>query len=216
MLPTADTPIILASGSPRRRDLLTQAGIAHRVSPAPFDDADLMPGLDAEPTHWAASLAFLKAQAVISALPADHDGSCVLAADTIVVHKGQMIGKPADAAHAEAMLRGLMGDEHEVVTGCAVVEPGSSFRRIFADTAVVRLGRLSDEQITQHLETGAWRGKAGGYNLDEQIARGWPLTFSGDPGTVMGLPMQRLRPILAQLQAARTNLPAAPSARPRA
>jgi septum formation protein len=197
----AGTRVVLASGSPRRRELLAQAGIGFDVRPAPFDDADLLPGTDHDPAHWAAALAFLKAKAVADGLGAGYTGPCVLAADTIVVHRGVMIGKPADGAHAERMIRGLMDAEHEVVTGCAVIEPATGYRKIFTDTARVWMGRLSDEQIRRHVESGAWRGKAGGYNLDEQIAAGWPIRTEGDPGTVMGLPMTKLKPVLAALAA---------------
>ncbi len=206
--------MVLASGSPRRRELLTRAGIEHEVLAAPFDDAELLPGADDCPPRWAAALAFLKAQAAAARLPAEYDGPCVLAADTIVVHRGRMIGKPRDERDAEAMIRGLMGDGHEVVTGCAVLEPRSKFRKIFADTAKVRLGVLSEEQIAAHLRAGAWRGKAGGYNLDEQIAAGWPIGYEGDPATVMGLPMERLKPILKEIAARGASNQAGWEARP--
>ena len=99
-----------------------------------------------------------------------------------------------------------MNSTHRVITGVAMMnaiqgsgDPVSSRNQSFADTATVRFGGLTDEQLTDYLAKGDWRGKAGGYNLFDRQSAGWPITVQGDPTTVVGLPMRRLMPLLAPL-----------------
>jgi septum formation protein len=112
-----------------------------------------------------------------------------------------LIGTPTTAGEAEGMIRGFMDREHEVLTGVAVIDGRgeSPVRHIFTDVACVRLGRLSEDQIAAYIASGAWQGKAGGYNYREAVAAGWPLTHTGDVTTIMGLPMTRLSTLLARL-----------------
>lgn len=171
------------------------------------DDTHLKPGA-VTPRQWASALAYLKAAGSARALGAAGSGAVdgcggpvVLGADTVVVKGGELIGKAESAAEAERILRRLSSGEHEVVTGVALVEPGGAGggagrRRVFADTARVRVGRLSDAMIGEYVSSGQWRGKAGAYNLEERVAAGWPVAWEGDPTTVMGLPMGRLMPVL--------------------
>ena len=72
-------------------------------------------------------------------------------------------------------------------------------RLLFADTARVRVGALPDALLEEYLASGLWRGKAGAYNLTERVEAGWPLEWDGDPGTIVGLPIERLRPLLERL-----------------
>lgn len=198
---TAMARLILASSSPRRRLLLSQAGYPHEVIPPDLDDARLRPG-DVPPDFWPAALAYLKASRVLrERLPA-HDrrdgASVVVGADTIVLKNNEIIGQPADAAHAEHILRALSGGVHRVVTGVAVLVPGRP-RRLLFDQAIVRVGNLDDDRIAAYVASGQWRGKAGAYNLSERLADGWPITFEGDPACIMGLPMRLLKPLLDNL-----------------
>lgn len=195
--------MLLASRSPRRRSLLTEFGLAHDAEHPGFDDAVLLPG-NVEPRQWVASLAYLKASTKASELMAGgalHAGRVVLGADTVCVQGGAMIGTPHDAAEAKDMLRSFSGRAHEVLTGVALVRLGSgrAERHLFVDSARVRVGELSDAMIDEYVETGAWQGKAGGYNLAERLEAGWPLEYEGDPTTIMGLPMRELVPRLTRM-----------------
>lgn len=184
--------LVLASASPRRRSLLGEAGFAPRVISTGVDDGVLAPG-PVSPAAWTAALAYLKAAAGRAALPPG-DRATVLGADTIVVKDGAIIGQPSDRAHAEAIIRALRGGSHTVMTGVALLGDGD--RCIFVDASAVTVGHIADEEIERYLDSGGWRGKAGAYNLAERLDAGWPITYSGDPATVMGLPMRRLGPLL--------------------
>lgn len=185
--------LVLASTSPRRTQLLRDRGLDHEVRNPGIDDGRLRPGRAATPASWVASLAYLKARAGADQEP---DGTLVLGADTICVHDGRIIGQPRDADEARRTLLAFEGRHHEVYTGVALIE--SSRRDIFVDRARVRVGELGSERIESYVASGMWRGKAGAYNLGERLAAGWPITFEGDPTTVVGLPMtmltQRLTP----------------------
>lgn len=185
--------LVLASTSPRRTQLLRDRGLDHEVRNPGIDDGRLRPGGAATPASWVASLAYLKARAGADQEP---DGTLVLGADTICVHDGRIIGQPRDADEARRTLLAFEGRHHEVYTGVALIE--SSRRDIFVDRARVRVGELGPERIESYVASGMWKGKAGAYNLGERLAAGWPITFEGDPTTIVGLPMtmltQRLTP----------------------
>ena len=93
------------------------------------------------------------------------------------------------------MVRAFAACSHRVVTGVALLGDGGPPRR-FADSAGVTFGALAPEEIDRYVASGGWRGKAGGYNLYERQAEGWPITVEGDPTTVVGLPMRLLAPAL--------------------
>ncbi len=187
--------LILASVSPRRSQLLSEAGFAHETLRPPLDDAALDAG-DAPARRWVAALAYLKAASALRAMsPERATGAVILGADTLVVKNGAMIGKPADGADARRILRLLSGGSHEVLTGAALVSLRGE-REILVDATRVRVGALSEETVEAYVESGGWAGKAGAYNLAERLEVGWPIEFEGDPGTIMGLPMRRLTPRL--------------------
>ncbi|TVQ59373.1 MAG: septum formation protein Maf [Phycisphaerales bacterium] len=190
--------LVLASTSPRRAEILRAHGVPFVVEAPSIDDGDLTSG-DVSPQQWVASLAHLKARSVVDRLTARGDrGWLVLGADTIVVKEGQIIGQPQDRREAGRIIRTLENGAHAAVTGVALLcEDGR--RRLFADEARVRVGKIGDDRIEAYLATDGWRGKAGAYNLQERIDDGWPLECEGDPTTVMGLPMRRLAPMLARL-----------------
>jgi septum formation protein len=196
----AAAPLIyLASRSPRRSELLAEEGYRFRLVDSGIEDSDLVPG-GVEPRAWVCALAYLKAQAALRRLLAETSApepGVVLGADTMVVRAGRLVGKPADEAEAARMMREMQNTEHEVLTGVALIRVPGGEREIFHDRATVRVGQLGSDRIAEYVRSGAWRGKAGGYNLRERIEAGWPITCSGDPGTVMGLPVRRLRLRLA-------------------
>lgn len=180
--------VILASQSPRRRELLALVGIDHEVMPADINE-DVRPGEQAVP--YTERLAREKA-AVIAAR---HPDAYVIAADTTVVVDGDILGKPSDAADARAMLRRLSGRSHIVCTGIAVAHGA----RI--ESAVEQVGvtfrALSDAEIALYVETGEPMDKAGAYGI-----QGWGATIvervDGDYFSVMGLGLRRLVDLLAR------------------
>ena len=192
----------LASRSPRRRELLTRAGIAHEASHPGLDDGELEPG-QVRPDQWVTALAYLKAASALknaAGTAAPLGAPVVLGADTVVVLEGRIIGQPRDEGHARQMLTELRDAEHDVITGVALLDASGKKRLLFSDRASVRVGHIDDAEIDTYIRSGEWRGKAGAYNLDERIAAGWPITFEGDPGTVMGLPVRALVRRLAEFE----------------
>ena len=93
---------------------------------------------------------------------------------------------------ARRMLLTMRDADHEVYTGVALLDARTGMRDLYVDRAIVHVGHISDEAIEEYVASGQWRGKAGAYNLAERLSAGWPITFEGDPGTIMGLPMRTL------------------------
>jgi septum formation protein len=189
--------LILASASPRRRELLTQAGVRFRVHPADIAE-DPLP--DEEPVAYVTRLAREKAEAVFRALAesgeadaggenrADDEagGLAVLGADTTVTLDGQILGKPADAAEAARMLRMLSGRSHRVITGVALKTAEST--EVAAEVTAVKFLTLSDAEIEAYVATGEPMDKAGAYAVQGGAAR-WIPRIEGCYFNVMGLPL---------------------------
>mgnify|MGYP003700372841 FL=1 len=184
--------ILLASRSPRRRELLREHGFEFELASCSVDDGALRPGNAADARAWVMSLAFLKASAAVGDPLAASGRIVVLGADTVCVKDGQIIGQPEDEAHARQIVRMLSDGEHEVLTGVALICPGTLRREIYVEQSVVRVGVIEEAWIDEYLATGQWRGKAGAYNLAERQRAGWPIECLGDPTSVMGLPMATL------------------------
>ncbi len=185
--------LILASGSPRRRDLLGAAGYAFEVHPADIDEDDHPPTLGpAEMAEW---LAVAKADAVAGRFLAD----VILAADTVVSLAGRPLGKPADAAAAAAMLASLAGSTHEVITGVAVLRPADGFRRSVRVVSTVIMRPIAAEAIAAYVATGQWQGKAGGYGIQDEYGGADPFVVrtDGSQTNVVGLPMEVTAELLA-------------------
>lgn len=191
--------IILASGSPRRKQLLEDAGVRFTVRVSKVDealDADLL----AEPTEAAKKLAERKAGAVVQeVLASDYRGAAiVIGADTMVVHDGTIFGKPRSLSDATGMLRKLSGDTHEVHTAVSVwmvmapePEKVSLGFRTFCDTSLVTFKELADDEIAAYLKCGESFDKAGAYAIQ---GKGADLVdrVEGELDTVIGLPVKRL------------------------
>lgn len=197
--------LLLASASPRRAHILQELGLEHQVVPSPVDDGELTPPPGTSAVAWTIAMAYLKARAAIDALPPDarKTTDLVLGADTACELDGRIIGKPASAADAANTLRAMRGRTQRVVTGVALVCPAHprTRRLLVADVAQVTFGALDGQAVDAYTATGQWQGKAGGYNLSERLADGWPIVVSGDPSTVVGLPAQRLGDWLSQAMA---------------
>jgi septum formation protein len=181
--------VILASQSPRRRELLTLVGIPHEVRPADIDERYL-PG--EEPTAHAERLAREKA-ATIARIEPD---AVVIGSDTIVVVDGDVLGKPADEAEAARMLSRLSGRAHVVITAVAVAWRGEAHSAV--EEVEVEFHPLTAADIAAYVATGEPMDKAGAYGI-----QGFGATIvarvNGDYFAVMGLPLQRLVRVMRSL-----------------
>jgi len=178
---TANAPLVLASGSPRRVALLAELGVPFQtvVSDAP---ETIDPRLD--PEAQAVMIAERKARAVASKL----ESGIVLGADTIVVLDGALLGKPVDDADATYMLHRLSGREHRVVTGIAVLDAKTGSLRTSAVTSIVGFRALSDREIARYIATGEPSWKAGAYAI-QGLAAGLVSNLEGCFNNVVGLPL---------------------------
>jgi septum formation protein len=210
--------LVLASASPRRQELLRNAGISFTVQPA---DVDETPLAGEPPRECAERLAREKALAVWRTRPQD----LVLGADTIVVVDETILGKPADADDAARMLRLLSGRVHRVITGVCVVEAVASRqlpvasqaaphfqsrrssyevlrtengeRRTASETTLVTMNELSDEEIRDYVATGEPMDKAGAYAI-QGVASRWIPRIEGDYSNVVGLPVALVNRMLRE------------------
>jgi len=171
--------LVLASASPRRQELLRNAGFTFEVQPADIPE-DALPEEAAR--DCAERLARDKALAVARQRP--HD--LVLGADTVVVVDGQLLGKPTDAADAARMLRMLSGREHQVITGVCLVVSGQS--SVASETTLVTVNELTDQDIADYVASGEPMDKAGAYAIQGPASR-WIPRIEGDYSNVVGLPV---------------------------
>jgi septum formation protein len=181
---------VLASASPRRQELLRNAGISFTVQAADIDETPLA---DEKPEQCARRLAREKALAVARLRPQDR----VLGADTIVVVNGAILGKPGDAAEAARMLRLLSGRTHEVITGVCLMESGASEGSTASETTRVTMNELSDAEIQEYVASGEPMDKAGAYAIQGMACR-WIPRIEGDYSNVVGLPVALVYNLLRQ------------------
>lgn len=194
--------LILASASPRRREILAQAGIPFVVQVADFDEEKVREVLAAEkgakageedaPARYVKALALGKAQAVLRE-HADAPGMAVLGADTVVVHRGEILNKPVDMEDARRMLMRLQGDVHAVYTGVALgrVPGGQKATPVFSNFAVrteVVFYPMDAAEIGEYLACGEYADKAGAYAIQGRMAA-YIREIRGDYYNVVGLPL---------------------------
>jgi septum formation protein len=172
-------PLILASASPRRRELLAQAGFTFEVRAADIDESR---HAGEPPMDYVRRLALEKAQAIAARNP----GAVVLGADTTVVLEGEVLNKPTDHADAERMLRLLSGRTHQVHTGLAVV--GGSGHQSHVETTDVVFRAIAEDELAAYLASGDPMDKAGAYGIQGYAAR-WIPRIEGDYFNVVGLPL---------------------------
>lgn len=186
--------VLLASRSARRTSLLREAGVEHDAAHPGFDDALLEPG-GVSPGAWIMSLAYLKAWAKWREVRAGggKQPRLIIGADTACLVDAELIGTPTTPNEAAGMIRRMAGRGHEVLTGVAIIETATNRRELFVDRASVTIEELPESAIDAYVASGAWKGKAGAYNLSERVEAGWPIRWEGDPTTIMGLPMNALR-----------------------
>lgn len=179
---------VLASASPRRRDLLAQMGIIPtKIHPADLDETPLP---DELPRVYAERLAIEKARAVEGAF----SGSIILAADTVVAVGRRILPKTEDEASARECLELLSGRAHKVLTAIAVIAADGSLSRRVVVTRV-KMKRLTEEEIAVYLASGEWNGKAGGYGI-QGMASAFISDLSGSYTAVVGLPLFETRNLL--------------------
>ena len=185
--------IILASASPRRKQLLAEAGYKFTVV-RPDIDESVFPVKGVKACEYAKRLALAKAKNVAEKYP----DCLVIGADTVVDFQGQIIGKPADAKEAEQITKKLFSGPHKVITGIAIIRLRDGIELSESDTTTIYPKKLTTEQITEPIKNETWRNKAGAYaikeNGDEFMER-----IEGSLTNVMGLPMELLESILAEL-----------------
>lgn len=180
--------LILASASPRRRELLTQIAIPHTVSPAHIDETH-HPGED--PVSFVRRLALEKAAVAART----HPHSPVLAADTTVAIGTHVLNKPANPAEAEQMLRSLAGHTHTVHTGIAVVHAGAVHSHV--ESTSVSFTSIPAEELAAYLASADSLDKAGAYGIQGYAAR-WIDRIEGDFFNVVGLPLAATVRLLRQ------------------
>ncbi len=196
--------LVLASSSPRRRELLAQIGEVFRVESADISEARLA---GEEPSAYVCRLALEKAQSVWERLHAEHDPSpgvasdhagdplIVLGADTSVVCEGELLGKPLDSSDAARMLRLLAGRSHQVLTGIAAVTRSGAISDV--ETTEVVFAPIPEDEIAAYIASGHPFDKAGAYGIQGHAAR-WIPRIEGCYFNVVGLPLARVAAMLDQ------------------
>lgn len=184
--------LILASSSPRRRELLSQAGFVFSVvNPEICEDS--LSTLDQSASDRARTLALAKAHSVA----ANSNQALVLGADTVVALADHIIGKPRDRQHARRILTALSGTTHQVITAVALilVPPGRTL--LEHEATSLTMTQLGTDQIDHYLRTGPWQGKAGAYAIQEDDT--FVTNIQGSFSNVVGLPMELLQRMLGDL-----------------
>ena len=184
--------LILASRSPRRRELLREAGYDFEVLPA---DESAECGICSRESadKLVARLAQQKAADVVRRI----DSGIVIGCDTVAECDGQILGKPANEDHARQMLSMLSGREHRVYSGLCLWNVPDAGPQVRVAVTLLRMDPLSDDQIDDYLASGLWEGKAGAFGYQDGL--GWVHVIAGSKSNVVGLPMELLAEMLGDL-----------------
>ncbi len=198
-MPRAAAPedIILASASPRRRDLLGRIVAAFRVVPSRVDEAAIR---ETDPVRFAVAAALLKARDVGERNPA----SLVLAADTVVSLEGEIFGKPADRDEARATLKKLSGRRHRVITGVAIYRKSAGRSLTGHEETLVRFRSLDERALEDYLDTEDHVDKAGSYAI-QAVNDAFVDELDGDYDNVVGLPLRLVREMLGRFRAGESD-----------
>jgi septum formation protein len=189
-MPVTPLSLILASSSPRRRELLAEAGYAFTVIP-PHESAECGICSRETPPELVARLAFQKARDVARQV----ERGLVIGCDTVAECGGQILGKPANQDHARQMLELLRGQEHRVYSGlCLWQRPSDAYLTEIEVTTLV-MDPISDRDLNDYLATGGWEGKAGAFGYQDGLD--WVHIVEGSESNVVGLPMELLGRMLA-------------------
>lgn len=199
--------LILASSSPRRRELLEEAGYDFTIIP-PAEDVECGVCSESGPAGLVAELAFRKAAAVRQQLVAGGQSSSpaiIVAADTVAECDGFVLGKPRDETHARAMLQQMSGRDHRVLSGVCLwklpLAPGAGRGEVAPLIRVavtkLRMDQLTEEQLDEYIASGQWEGKAGAFGYQDRL--GWVHIVEGSSSNVVGLPMELLAEMLREI-----------------
>ena len=193
--------IVLASASPRRRELLSQVGVTFEVMPADGEERIT----STEPSKVVEELSYQKAMFTAKALEKQNghvpEGFAVIGADTIVSYEGRILGKPSGKEDAVQMLRMLQGNTHQVYTGVAMLvygEDGEAKEICHAERTEVFVHEMSDDEIRNYIASGEPMDKAGAYGIQGKAAA-FIEKIEGDYNNVVGLPIARIYQELKQL-----------------
>jgi septum formation protein len=186
--------LILASRSPRRRELLEEAGYRFEVCP-PSEQAECGLCGGETPAELVARLAYQKAADVARQV---REG-VILACDTVVECNGRILGKALDERHARQILQTLSGQEHRVFSGLCLWKIPDGRPRIRVAITTLRMDRLSQAQLDEYLAGGQWEGKAGAFGYQDRL--GWVHIAEGSESNVVGLPLELLAEMLEEIQA---------------
>lgn len=185
--------LILASQSPRRRELLEEANYKFDVV-APRESAECGICSSETPPEMVARLAWQKARDVAERVDGE---AIVIGCDTVAECCGMILGKPRNLEHAREMLHLLRGREHKVYSGlCLWICPGDE-HHVQVEVTRLRMDPIADEQIEEYLDSNQWEGKAGAFGYQDRL--GWIHILEGSESNVVGLPMELLERMLAQL-----------------
>lgn len=187
-------PLILASRSPRRRELLKQAGYSFEVCPASQEAEAADNAAQREtPDELVARLAVQKAADVAAGIAK----GVVIGCDTVAECDGHILGKPTDVHDARRMLRLLRGRRHRVLSGLCVWRRPSARYSVQVDVTQLEMDDLDDASLDEYLAGGGWRGKAGAFGYQDRL--GWVHVCQGSESNVVGLPLELLERMLAEL-----------------
>jgi septum formation protein len=193
MTQTYTSQIILASSSPRRKQLLAKAGYQFSVVHPELDEsAYSAEQVDSE--QYARRLALAKAKSIAE----KHPESLVISADTIVDFQGEIIGKPADAKDARQIIQKLFGAPHRVITGLAICRLNDDTEMAACDITTIFPRQITEEQINEYIKSGLWKEKSGAYAIKEDGDE-FVEKIEGSLTNVMGLPMELLERLLGRI-----------------
>lgn len=184
--------LILASSSPRRRELLSAGGYEFEVVP-PYPDEPNHSVTHLLPRQQAESLAYFKARTVFD----EYADSIVIGADTLVACGEIVVGKPTDEAHAREMLAMLSSKRHRVISGVAILCP-AGVRRIASDVTFVTMRKMARSDIDSYIASGEWKGKSGAYAIQETADK-FIEKLEGSFSNVVGLPMELLGRMIKEI-----------------
>ena len=181
--------IVLASRSPRRKQLLEEAGFEVEVDVSNLDEKDVK---KEDVIDLVMELAKLKVQIVAKR----HPDSIIVGADTLVYFNGEEIGQPVDEKDAEEIMNKLNGTTHEVVTGLYVVNTNNGKFSHEHEVSEVKLRKINEEKIKEYITLGLYKGKAGAYNIDDPEFETFIESIKGPKSNVMGLPIEKVKEMI--------------------